>query len=131
MHAVSDFGREGRWARVGDRIVQRLHIVQLGVFAVVDVLTLNEITAVVAEARRKGFTYTTTHCHAEVGEWTAVVEWGETGEVALTMSAISRPGPRMVRWAHGWARQLQLRAHRLGLQTFARLVNQVADLPKP
>jgi uncharacterized protein (UPF0548 family) len=84
---------------------------------------MNEVTAVVDEPRRRGFTYTTTQCHAEMGEWTAVVEWRETGDVTLTMRAVSKPGPRLPGFAHGLARRLQLRAHRRGLAAFRQAVS--------
>lgn len=118
MRAISDFGLENRWVRPGDRLVQRLHIFRLRDMPLLDVVTMNEITAVVDESRRKGFTYSTTQCHAEQGEWSALINWQASGEVTLKMHAISRPGPRLPSWTHGLARRLQLRAHQRGLATF-------------
>lgn len=122
MRPISDFDLEQRGLRLGDRIVQRLHILRLGDMPLLDVLTMNEVTAVVEEDRRRGFTYTTTACHAEMGEWTALVEWLATGEVRLEMRAVSKPGPRLWGAAHGLARRLQLRAHQHGLAAFRQRV---------
>lgn len=122
MRAISDFQLERRWLRPGDRIVQRLHIFRLLDLPLLDVVTMNAITSVVDEDRRKGFTYTTTQCHAEQGDWTALIEWHTSGEVTLTLHAVSRPGPRLPIWAHGLARRLQLRAHQRGLAAFRRMV---------
>lgn len=121
MRSVSDFELEQRPLRVNDRIVQRLHVLRLRDRPVLDVLTMNQVTAVVDEEFRQGFTYTTTQCHAEQGEWTAVVALSAPGQVSLTVRAISRPGPRLRFWAHGLARRLQLRAHQCGLAAFHRL----------
>lgn len=122
MRAISDFELERRWLRPGDRIVQRLHIFRLPNLPLLDVVTMNEITSVVNEDRRKGFTYATTECHAEQGEWSALIDWHASGEVRLTMHAVSRPGPRLLIWAYGLARHLQLRAHQRGLASFRRRV---------
>ena len=118
MRHISDFGLEQRPLRAGDRIVQRIHILRWLDLPLLDVITMNEVTAVVDEERRQGFTYTTTQCHAEVGEWTALVEWRESGDVTLTLRAVSRPGPRLPFFAHSFARQLQLRAHHRALASF-------------
>lgn len=122
MRAISDFQLERRWLRPGDRIVQRLHIFRLLDLPLLDVVTMNEITSVVNEDRRKGFTCATTECHAEQGEWSAWIDWHTFGEVILTMHAVSRPGPRLPIWTHGLARHLQLRAHQRGLANFHRMV---------
>lgn len=125
MHHTSDFARENRALRFGDRIVQRIHALP----GLLDVITMNRVTATFAEPGRVGFTYTTTDYHLEMGEWTATVvrkragrEFG--GQVALLMHAISKPGPKMPLWARPFARAVQLRAHRLGMENFKKIVER-------
>src|SRR5262245_32136161 len=45
--AVSDFGLQGRRLRVGDRLVQRIHALQLPGRPLLDVLVMNEISEVI------------------------------------------------------------------------------------
>src|SRR5262245_39515696 len=68
MQHVSDFSRENRTMRPGDRIIQRINgLALLGLpFSLADGITMNEIAALTDEPRRKGFTYVTTEAHAEM-----------------------------------------------------------------
>lgn len=93
MVNASDFQREDRPVRRGDRVVQRIRLLLAWNRPVLEVLTMNEITEVIDEPRRKGFTYTTTTVHSEIGEWSPVVEWRENGEVALIITVVSRTRP--------------------------------------
>ncbi len=111
---ASDFARAGRPLRTGDRIIQRIHILP----GLLDVITLNQVVSVVYEAGRRGFTYRTTTRHLEMGEWSATVVRKRTGETHLLVHAISKPGRRLPRPLHRWARALQKRAHQLGLECF-------------
>lgn len=119
LHHASDFARENRALRFGDRIVQRIHVIP----GLLDVVTMNRVTATLAEPHRIGFTYTTTEHHLETGEWSATVVRKRNGQVALFMLAISKPAVPMPLWARPFARALQLRAHRLGFQHFKQLLN--------
>lgn len=118
MRHASDFSRENRHLRYGDRVVQRIHVIP----GLLDVITMNRVTATLAEPNRIGFTYTTTEYQFEMGEWTATVIRKRDGQVSLVMYAVSKAGPKMPWWARPFARALQLRAHRLGMENFGRLV---------
>lgn len=119
MHHTSDFSLENRQLRFGDRIVQRIHAIP----GVLDAITMNRITSTLAEPTRIGFTYTTTEHHLETGEWTATVLRKRDGQVALVMYAVSKPGPKMPGWARPFARAVQLRAHRLGVEHFQQILH--------
>ncbi len=120
LHHTSDFARENRNLRFGDRIVQRIHAIPF----LLDVITMNRITATFAEPNRIGFTYTTTEHHLEMGEWTATVLRKRDGQVALVMYAVSKPGPKMPLWAMPFSRAVQIRAHRLGMANFQHLLHE-------
>jgi uncharacterized protein (UPF0548 family) len=122
MRHVSNFSQGSSLMRPGDRIVQRIYGPRLLGLPLVAGLTMNEVTAVVDEPRRVGFTYITTQAHAETGEWSALVEWRADDSLVLTISAVSRLAPHMpVRMADS-ARRLQLRAHHLGMEAFRKRV---------
>lgn len=125
---TSDFGLENRPVQVGDRIIQRIRLLQIGERPLWEVLTMNEITEVIDEPRRAGFTYTTTASHSEIGEWSPVVEWRPSGEVVLIIEVISRTKPGMSPFARRQSRRLQLRAHQLSIQNF---VAQLKGEPRP
>jgi len=115
---AGDFQNERRPLRYGDRIVQQITVIP----DILEVITMNRVTATIAESNRIGFTYTTTEYHLEIGEWTAVVIRKRDNQVVLAMHAISKPGPKMPLWAMPFSRALQLRAHRLGLEHFKLIV---------
>ncbi len=122
MHHVSDFSRENRLMRPGDRIVQRIHgLYVLGV-PLIDGITVNEVTTVIDESRRVGFTYITTAAHAELGEWSAQVVWREDGTLILTIDAISRLAYHMPQRMAPRARRSQLQAHHDGIAAFKEAV---------
>ncbi|GAB4578596.1 MAG: hypothetical protein Fur0022_13320 [Anaerolineales bacterium] len=120
LRHTSDFARENRNLRFSDRIVQRIHAIPF----LLDVITMNRITATFAEPNRIGFTYTTTEHHLEMGEWTATILRKRDGQVALVMHALSKPGPKMPWWARPFSRAVQIRAHRLGLAHFQHLLHE-------
>ncbi len=122
MSNASDFGLENRPVRAGDRVVQRIHIFQIAGKPVYDILTLNEITRVVEETRRTGFTYTTTAAHCEIGEYSPAVTWRENGEVVLSIDVLSRSLPGASAFSRWFTRRMQLRAHRLSIQNFLTLL---------
>lgn len=129
MVNVSDYGLENRTVQPGDRVLQRILIAQMNGLPVLEMLTMNEITEVVDEPRKAGFTYTTTAAHAEIGEWSPVVEWRENGEVALVISVVSRSRPGAPGWARRLSRRMQLRAHRISIEHFKARLNGAAYIP--
>lgn len=117
MITTTDAERNGHLLRTGDRILQRIRAISIGNLPILEVLTMNEFTEVIDEPRRAGYTYTTTTAHAEVGAWSALVEWREQGEVVLTIQAISKR-------KREWMRRVQKRAHHRGIQYFTEMVNR-------
>jgi len=130
MTIVSDYSLENRAVQTGDRVLQRILIAQFNGLPVLEMLTMNQITQVYDEPRRAGFTYTTTAAHAEIGEWSPVVEWRENGEVVLVISVVSRSRPGAPAWSRRLSRRLQLRAHRISIENFKALLNGVPYLPE-
>jgi len=122
MEAVSDFSLAGRTVQMGDRVVQRIRVLSLVGLPILEVLTMNEITRVVDEADRKGFTYSTTLVHSEIGEWSPSVERHADGSVRLRIDVISRARPEMSQRSRAFTRRMQLRAHRLSILNFQRLL---------
>ena len=124
MRHVSDFSRENRLMRPGDRILQRINGLALfGLsWALVDGLTMNEIIAVADEPRRKRFTYATTEAHSELGEWSAGIEWRADDSLLVTIDSFSRPAYHVSARMHPYMRRGQLRAHHLGMNHFQSLV---------
>lgn len=129
MQHYGTFSLDERPMQVGDRIVQRVHVLQLFNRPVVDAVTMTEVTAVINEPRRCGFTYATTTAHPQQGAWTAVVQWQHDNRVTLSISAISRPRTEEPERNYAWMRRLQKRAHRLGIDHFTRLVARVVPQP--
>lgn len=115
---VSDFSLWDRWVQVGDRIVQRIHLLSLFGKPILDVVTMNEISHVIAEPRCYGFTCVTVDTHVEQGEWTAHIEWCDDGELRLEVKAISKPVAEEPARNYSLMRTLQKSAHERGLQNF-------------
>ena len=123
---VSDFDVFERPIQVGDRIVQRVHVFQLLGKPILDVITMTEVVQVIDEPRRCGFTYATVDKHVEQGEWTAVLEWQQNGDVIFTMDAVSRPVPHEPARNYNIMRLLQVHAHQRGMEHFVQQVNNHA-----
>lgn len=123
MSSASTFKLFQRWPRVGDRIVQRIHLLNLPGTPVLDVLGMVEITQVEQQPRQVGFTYVTTAVHAEMGEWSVQLTWDALGPIRLTMTAVSRPDPAEPRRNYRFMRAIQKSAHLRGLTHFSQLVN--------
>lgn len=117
MIHVSDFGRERRRMRAGDRIVQRIRAKPIPV----EGLTMNAVVTVIDEQARAGFTYVTTQVHAEMGEWSAFVEKHADG-VKLTIDVLSRTRPEFPFFMRGYARHAQKHAHQSGIEHFSACV---------
>lgn len=122
MAHVSHFSLQERWMTPGDRIVQRIHVLDVLGKTVVDVLGMTEIADVQIEPHRCGFTYVTIATHVEEGEWSAWVSWRANGDVVLTVEAISRPSPKEPKRNYGVMRAFQQKAHQAGLAHFKQLV---------
>lgn len=118
MTTVSDFNLVGRSVQAGDRIVQRIPVFRCRDLPIFDVLTMNEITQVINDPRRAGFTYTTTSAHSEIGEWSPTVEWRDNNEVALIIDVVSRSRPGTSTFSRRLIRRMQLRAHQMSIQNF-------------
>ena len=108
---TADHQLENRPIQPGDRVLQRIRVFWLRHWPLLELLTLNEVTEVIQEPRRVGFTYTTTAAHSEVGEWSPVVEWRENGEVVLVIDVISISRSGTSDFGRRLTRKLQLRAH--------------------
>lgn len=122
MATASDFQAEGRSVQPGDRLLQRIRLLQFWDKPLVERVVVCEVTEVVDEPRRKGFTATTTTVHDEVGDWSPSIVWRENGEVALIIEVVSRCRSGVSALYGQIFRWLQLRAHKLTLEYFQRLV---------
>ena len=132
MLSTADYQLANREVQTGDRVLQRIRVLMMGSRAVLETLTLNEITEVVDEPRRKGFTYTTTGVHSEIGEWSPMVVWRDNGEVVLVIEVVSRSAPGASLLARRITRWMQLRAHRLSILNFCGLMyGDRRSVPQP
>jgi uncharacterized protein (UPF0548 family) len=132
LTATGDYSVQNRPVRVGDYVLQRIRVLQTGGNPILEVLAMNQVTEVVEEARRAGFTYTTTAAHSEVGEWSAEVVWRDNDEVALIIDSISAPRPAATRFTRLLTRKLQLIAHRRCVLNFkAQLYGHALPAPEP
>jgi uncharacterized protein (UPF0548 family) len=123
MEFTGDFSLANRPVQAGDRVVQRVRILTIIGFPILEILTMNEISRVIDEVDRKGFTYVTTLVHSEIGEWSPGVERHSDGTVHLRIDVISRARPEMSPRSRAFARRLQLRAHHLSIENFRQLLN--------
>lgn len=123
LTATSIFGLAGRPVQPGDRVIQRIRVFQIQTLPVLEVLTMNEVTQVIEEPRRVGFTYTTTAAHSEIGEWSPSILWRENGDVVLLIEVVSRARPGASQYSSRFTRKLQLRAHKIAIQNFQALVS--------
>jgi uncharacterized protein (UPF0548 family) len=123
---VSTFGLADRWLEVGDRIVQRIHLLGLFGRSILDVVSMTEITQVIVEPHRCGFTYATVATHVEQGEWSVAVAWRPNGDLVLNLDAVSRPIPQEPRRNHLFMRAFQKAAHLQGMSHFQQMVTAVS-----
>ncbi len=121
---VSTFSLDERWAEVGDRIVQRIHLLGKGKNgrSLLDVISMTEISETVTESNRCGFTYITVATHVEQGEWGVYIERRPNNDLVLTLRATSRPIPQEPQRNYPFMRALQKRAHQLGIRQFQATV---------
>jgi uncharacterized protein (UPF0548 family) len=117
MIHISDFSRENRRMRVGDRVVQRIR----SSVRVIEALTINEVVEVIDRPSRAGFTYVTTAAHSEMGEFSVLVE-RRSDQLKVTLHTISRTRPEFPFFLRGYARRLQKSAHKRVILYFTQRV---------
>ena len=115
---TSDFSLENRTMRVGDRVIQRMHILSLRRYPILDLIGITEIYNLINEPRRCGFTHVTVNPHIAEGEWTAQVTWHKNGNLFLNVSVISRPVPQEPPCNHKLIRARQLAMHQRSIAHF-------------
>jgi len=119
MDAVEFFGRfqdEGRNIRPGDRVLQRARLLPF----LKKIFVWSMVEIYVAE-RREDFCqigYVTTTQHHGRGIWTATLT-KEDGELELTIESIASPNSWLFWIGLPFARFLQLRARRRGIEEMA------------
>jgi hypothetical protein len=91
LESAAMFREERREARVGDRIYQRLHLLDWQGEPLVTLPSLVEVDRAEFSETRKELGYVTTRFHVGVGWWRVVVERLPSGEGILTIEAASRP----------------------------------------
>lgn len=126
LNHVSTFGLANRWLEVGDRIVQRIHLLALFGRSILDVVSMTEITQTIVDRHRCGFTYATVATHVEQGEWSVAVTWRPNGDLLLTLDAVSRPVPQEPRRNYAIMRAFQKAAHLQGITHFQQMVTAVS-----
>lgn len=129
MSHTSDFGLNDRLATIGDRIVQRIHVLRLLKQPLLDVIGLTEVTHVTNTARCASLTYATVRPHAVEGEWSAIVERRDDETLWLTVKATSRPKPSEPRRNHAYLRAFQKYAHEEGMRHFIAQVKTAVSQP--
>ena len=127
---TSDFSLNDRQAKMGDRIIQRIHLFKLFGFPILDAITMTEITKIVDSPRQATLTYTTVATHVEQGEWSASIEWLNDDQVMLSTSAVSRPVRTEPKRNYGYMRAFQQNAHRHGIEHFVNQVRTAVALPE-
>jgi hypothetical protein len=91
ISSVSDFKREARRARVGDRMVVRLHLLHLFGLPMLHKRGLVEVVNIVDAPNIKRMTYCTTGYHIARGACTATLTWRDDGMVLLNLRSVERP----------------------------------------
>jgi uncharacterized protein (UPF0548 family) len=114
MKWTANFEAESRALQPRDYILQRIHVLP----RVLDVITLVQVSNVIYEPRRVGFTYLTCNLHYEQGEWTAAVSWDREDNVRFMIQSVSKSAATMPLLARPWARRMQLRAHKAAITHF-------------
>jgi hypothetical protein len=91
ISSVSDFSLAERDARVGDRIVLRLHLLHLFGLPLLHMRALVEVNAVEDSPRRKRLSYCTTDWHIACGGCAATLLWRDDDHVIMTLRSVERP----------------------------------------
>jgi len=112
----------GRAMRVGDRIVQRIHVLQLFGYVLLDVIGIIEISQITSEPRCKGFTYVTVAPHVEQGEGSAHIYWRDNDDLVLIITSISRPVSQEPARNHAFIRAYQKKVRQAGITQFKKLL---------
>lgn len=129
ISSTSEFGLNNRWVTVGDRIVQRIHLVRLFTRPILDMIIITEITAVLDEPRCIGYTFTTVENHVTRGSRSVMVEWSLNDQIIFSISAISQPIQHPTHPQTFYLQAFQKYADHLGMTHF---INQVRTaVPQP
>lgn len=118
--AVQFFGRfrdEDRHMRAGDRVLQRARLLPFlkGIY----VWSMVEIYVAEKTGEHCRIGYVTTKKHHGRGIWTATLSRAEDGDLELTVNSTASPNSWMFWLGLPYARFLQLRARRRGIQNMA------------
>jgi hypothetical protein len=125
LTALGDFNlAQERWMAVGDRIVQRFHIIHLLGKAVLDVIGMAEVRQVITDPRCHGFRCVTVAPHVIQGEWSARVIWRDNDDLFLEIDATSRPSPQEPARNHAFIRRLLQKTHQAGVAYFQQLFHR-------
>ncbi len=129
LQVTSDFGFNDRTMVPEDRMLLRVHVLQLANRHLVDALVVNRVVKVIREARRTEIAYVTTSRHSEVGVWRGAVHWRENASVWITVEAYSKTAPYVLWPVTIIVRLLQRRAWQLGMTHFIEQARITAGLP--
>jgi len=91
LESSAIFREEGRNARIGDRVYQRLHLLHLRDEPILTVPSLVEIERAEFSEQCKELGYVTTRFHVGVGRWCLRVTRDLSGHGVLTIDTASRP----------------------------------------
>lgn len=112
---------EGRLPHSGDLLFQRTHLLKIGGFRLLDVLSATRIDEVIDEPRRFVLQYTATKGHPEKGTAWYTLEHTDDDRVVFMLKSMSKPanlltqlGTRII------TRPIQLKITRAILDTFAK-----------
>ncbi len=132
LEARGPFLMEDRFARDGDRIVQRLHILRFLGRPLLSMLSMAEVCGAKTGPDRWAIGYITTEHHPGRGWWRVWVELDAQQRLVLGMAARAKPSlGRLTDWPglrslhFAILRHYQHRAHRQGLASVAKRVERM------
>ena len=118
MTIYGEFKIEGRFFRVGENILQQIHLIP----KLLDCITVSRITSFLLESNRKGFTFVTTQKHLLSGEKTVVIVRHKDGSVYIMTQSISKFNTDIPAILHPIARLYQKWIQRTGIKYFKTLL---------
>lgn len=123
LTALGDFNlADERWLTVGDRIVQRIHVIRLLGKPILDLLSMAEVSQAITEPRHCGFTCVTVAPNVVQGEWSACITWRENSDLVLKVDTQFRPSPQEPAYNRALMGHLMQKAHRSGVTHFKQLL---------